>query len=148
VALDRCRACEACAHVSEGALPVLVCALAEKPSASEALAVRRHLTPTVWCIAANARARLASTMPEGQHDAIVVDSSGRAIGLLARDAAATAPDAALADSVMQPAIVTLVDEASVQSAHALLEQGGVKTLPVLSDNKVVGCVCPPDRPRG
>jgi CBS-domain-containing membrane protein len=79
-------------------------------------------------------------MPEAQADAVVVDSDGHAVGLLARERTASATLVDLAGALMQPAVVALLEDAPLACAHELLLRRGVRTLPIVSGGQVVGRV--------
>lgn len=140
VSLGRCKVCDACAHLSGDAEPVLICRIGPTPSSAVPDSVRALLARAVWCIEASAPARLACVMPTTQADAIVVDGDGHAIGTLSRQSARRVHGDALARTVMEPAVVALFDGASVQRAQELLSNRSVRTLPVLSAGRVIGCV--------
>jgi CBS-domain-containing membrane protein len=140
VPLGRCNVCSACAHLSGDAEPVLICSAAPPTSVAQEDSVRSCLAPSVWCIVEDAPARLVSNMPVTQADAIVVDGDGHAIGLLSRQAARRAHGDAIARSAMEPAIVALFDDAPIAWADELLSRRGVRTLPILSAGRVIGCI--------
>jgi len=148
VSLLRCNACEACAHLSGDQNPVLVCAVAPHRPSNLAPSVREWMAQHVWCIEGRAPARLISLMPDDQRDAIVVDGDGHAIGLLSREQAVSVDEALPAQEAMDPAIVALFDNAPLESAHDLLSAKGVRTLPILSAGRVIGCVDTRQRTRG
>jgi hypothetical protein len=140
VPLARCKACDACAHLSGDSEPILICSVAPEASGGPAGSIRALLARSVWCIEENAPARLACLMPMTQADAIVIDVDGHAIGLLARQVARRAEGNVLARSVMEPAVVALFDGAPLECAHDLLSKRGVRTLPLLSAGRVIGCI--------
>jgi hypothetical protein len=146
--LARCRTCDACAHLSGDAEPILICSVAPTESSRRRDSVRSQLARRVWCIEADAAGRLACIMPTSQADAIVVDRDGHAIGLLPRLTARRAERDALARSMMQPGVVALFDEAPLERAQELRWKRGVRTLPLLSAGRVVGCIECDYRDRG
>jgi hypothetical protein len=112
VSLARCKACDACAHLSGDSEPILICSVAAVDAGAPE-SIRALLARSVWCIEENAPARLACLMPMSQADAIVIDGDGHAIGLLARQTARRAAGDVVARSVMEPAVVALFDGAPV-----------------------------------
>jgi CBS-domain-containing membrane protein len=79
-------------------------------------------------------------MPMTQADAIVVDGDGHAIGLLARQIARRAEGDVVARTVMEPAVVAMFDGTPLECARDLLSRRGVRTLPLLSAGRVIGCI--------
>ena len=139
VSLARCKACDACAHLSGDSEPILICSVAPVEAGAPG-SIRGLLARSVWCIEETAPARLACLMPTSQADAIVIDGDGHAIGLLSRQVARRAAGEILARSVMEPAVVALFDGAPLQCARDLLSKRGVRTLPLLSAGRVIGCI--------
>jgi Mg/Co/Ni transporter MgtE len=79
-------------------------------------------------------------MPVSQADAIVIDDDGHAIGMLARERARRAVGDTFARELMNPAVVALFDGAPLETAVDLLSKKGVRTLPLLSAGRVIGCI--------
>jgi len=140
VPLARCKACGACAHLSGESEPVLICSKAPARSATRSGSLRARLARSVWCIQEKAPARLACLMPVSQADAIVIDDDGHAIGMLARERARRAVGDTFARELMNPAVVALFDGAPLETAVDLLSKKGVRTLPLLSAGRVIGCI--------
>jgi CBS-domain-containing membrane protein len=86
-------------------------------------------------------------MPMSQADAIVVDADRHAVGILSRQRARRAQGDITARMLMEPAVVALFDGAPLERARELLATRGVRTLPVLSAGRVVGCVGSGERRR-
>jgi len=147
VSLAHCKACGACAHLSGEAEPVLVCRVAPAGSSTPPDSIRSHLARSVWCIEESAPARFACIMPMSQADAIVVDADRHAVGILSRQRARRAQGDTTARMLMEPAVVALFDGAPLERARELLATRGVRTLPVLSAGRVVGCVGSGERRR-
>ncbi len=141
VSLNRCRVCADCAHVSGDTAPILVCTVTPRRTAGRERTIRALLAPAVWCIDAGAPASLVSAMPATQADAMVVDDDGHVIGLLPRSRA-VAPGPGTARAQMDPVVVGLLDGAPIERARDLFRTHGIRTLPVLSGGRVIGCVNP------
>jgi len=139
VSLTRCRTCDSCEELSGDARPFLLCKASVAPPPSPP-SVRAMLARAVWCIDEGAPAHLVRLVPATQADAIVVDRRGHAIGTLSRESVRRAPPNAAVRAVMEPSVVALFDGAPAARARELLLERGVRTLPVLSAGRVVGCI--------
>lgn len=138
--LGSCKACNDCAHVSIGREPLVLCSVSTRSSANGAGTVRAALSSAVWCLEASAPARLVSAMASTQADAMVVDDDGHVIGLLPRDRGLAAGEHVTAGAEIDPMVVALLDSAPLERARELFATHGIRTLPVLSAGRVIGCV--------
>lgn len=150
--IEWCRRCASCAHLSTPATSedwVLLCD-APAPKRGRGFVARAERTPvtavmepSVLCADADVPVPvLAAAMRDGDVElAIVVDRDDRPIGVVAPVDLANARGKT-ASQAMTPFATSLLEDAPVSRAIALVTAGDLEHIPVLSGGRVMGLVSP------